>query len=121
MEAGFWHLISDGLVEDERLPDLRRCERIAWPRPMIEADGTEQVNVWLSRGEAWKRGSRVAIALRDFSYVAILEYAGNHMLLVTAYLVEHDHRREKLRRQFEADKKMTPPLGGDVSTPSTAW
>jgi hypothetical protein len=31
-EATFWHLISEGRVEADRLPDLRRCERIRWPR-----------------------------------------------------------------------------------------
>src|SRR5690625_5054274 len=34
--ATFWHMISEGSVEAERTPDLRRCERIAWPRPVIE-------------------------------------------------------------------------------------
>ncbi|MNH30689.1 hypothetical protein D3C79_909980 [compost metagenome] len=31
-EATFWHMISEGNDEAERLPDLRRCERIRWPR-----------------------------------------------------------------------------------------
>lgn len=35
-EATFWHLISEGQVEDKRVPNLRRCERIRWPRPIIE-------------------------------------------------------------------------------------
>jgi hypothetical protein len=35
--ATFWHMISEGSDETERTPDLRRCERIAWPRPVIDA------------------------------------------------------------------------------------
>jgi hypothetical protein len=27
---GFWHLISEGEIETDRTPDLRRCERIHW-------------------------------------------------------------------------------------------
>ncbi len=27
---GFWHVISEGEAEEDRLPDLRRCERISW-------------------------------------------------------------------------------------------
>ena len=27
-ERGFWHLIQEGRVEEQRTPDLRRCERI---------------------------------------------------------------------------------------------
>lgn len=34
--ATFWHIVSEGKQEDERLPDLRRCERIRWPCPVIE-------------------------------------------------------------------------------------
>ncbi len=29
-EATFWHIISEGKTADNRLPDLRRCERIRW-------------------------------------------------------------------------------------------
>jgi hypothetical protein len=29
-------MIQEGRTEDERTPDLRRCERIRWPRPIIE-------------------------------------------------------------------------------------
>ena len=28
--SSFWHLISEGEKEEERTPDLRRCERITW-------------------------------------------------------------------------------------------
>lgn len=34
--ATFWHMISTGDDEVERLPDFRRCERIAWVRCMID-------------------------------------------------------------------------------------
>ena len=30
--ASFWHLVQEGHVEDDRTPDLRRCERIRWVR-----------------------------------------------------------------------------------------
>jgi hypothetical protein len=39
-EATFWHITSQGQVEDERPPDLRRCERIVWIRPMINRSGS---------------------------------------------------------------------------------
>jgi len=35
-EATFWHLTSEGSVESQRTPDLRRCERIPWLRSIIE-------------------------------------------------------------------------------------
>ncbi|MHA8774659.1 hypothetical protein ACYA94_16530, partial [Klebsiella pneumoniae] len=34
--ATFWHMVSTGDQEEERIPDIRRCERIAWPKPIID-------------------------------------------------------------------------------------
>lgn len=35
-EATFWHIIQKGGKEDDKIPDLRRSERIRWPKPIIE-------------------------------------------------------------------------------------
>ena len=48
-EAGFWHCVSEGSDEEERIPDLRRCERIAWVRSLIEHAGAPGVDVWVAR------------------------------------------------------------------------
>src|ERR1700734_3268653 len=42
----FWHLVSEGDQESERIPDLRRCERICWPRSIIESKEFMNVKVW---------------------------------------------------------------------------
>lgn len=98
-EASFWHLIQEGSVEEDRIPDLRRCERIRWPRPMIEAIQSKQVRVWRNvRG----KNERVVIATGDFSYVVILDDRDNYVLLWTAYCVEQAHRRAKLQRECES-------------------
>lgn len=98
-EATFWHIISEGDIEDERLPDLRRCERIRWPRPIIEAINTKEVKWWKNRR---KEEERVVIALGDFSYVVILADRGDYILLWTAYCVEYEHSRQRLRREYKA-------------------
>lgn len=98
-EATFWHIISEGEVEDERLPDLRRCERISWPRPIIEAIQSKYVRWWCNKR---KEEVRIVIALEDFSYLVVLADRGDYLLLWTAYCVEHEHRRRKLQREFEA-------------------
>jgi hypothetical protein len=104
-EATFWHLISDGKREDDRLPDLERCARIAWPRAMIEAVGSDKVLVWRNM-----RGSnqRIVIALPDFSYVVILVEREEFVMVWTAYLVEQRHRQEKLRLEGEDSQKTKP-------------
>lgn len=33
-EATFWHMIQEGRIEEDRTPDIRRCERIRWPKPI---------------------------------------------------------------------------------------
>ena len=35
--SSFWHLVQEGRVEEEREPDLRRCERLGWVRWVIGA------------------------------------------------------------------------------------
>lgn len=97
-EATFWHLIQEGAIEEDRIPDLRRCERIGWPRPIIESMKTHQVRVWRNvRG----KNERIVIAIQDFSYVVVLDEREDYVLLWTAYCVEHHHQRKKLERQFE--------------------
>jgi len=98
-EATFWHLIQEGAIEEEREPDLRRCERIRWPRRIIEAVQTDQVKVWRNvRG----RNDRIVISVNDFSYVVILDDRDDYVLLWTAYTVEADHRRRKLEAEYNS-------------------
>lgn len=96
-EATFWHLISEGRVEAERLPDLRRCERIRWPRALIDSLGTNRVVAWANE----RRGDRrVVIALPDFSYAVILADRGDHIMLWTAYCVDEPYRRKQMRAEW---------------------
>ncbi len=97
-EATFWHLISEGQVESERVPDLRRCERILWPRFIIMSSQSEYIKVWKNRR---RQEERIVLALEDFSYVVILADRGDFVLLWTAYCVEQAHRRRKLQQEYE--------------------
>jgi len=100
-EATFWHLISEGKVEQDRVPDLRRCERIRWPRAIIDADESVVCRWKIQRGS----DQRIVIALEDFSYVVVLTDRGEYVLLWTAYQVERNHRRESLKREYEVCRK----------------
>lgn len=102
-EATFWHLISEGPVEDDRLPDLQRCARIRWPRPMIEAIDSGNVCVWRN---VRNRNERIVIATGDFSYVVILDDREDYVLLWTAYHIQQKHRREKLKKEYQNWKKL---------------
>lgn len=101
-EATFWHIISDGADESERTPDLRRCECIRWPRPIIDEARSDRIKLWRN-----KRGKnkRIVLATKDFSYVVILEDRAEFVMLWTAYTVERSHRRSKLEREYESYQK----------------
>ena len=105
-EATFWHITSEGAKEDERVPDLRRCERIRWPRALIEASGTAKVAEWVQerRNKQGVMEKRLVIALPDFSYLVILSDRGEYVLLWTAYVLEYENQRRKYRSEYEAYK-----------------
>ena len=43
--SGFWHMISYGEVEDDREIEPRRCERLCWVKPLIEAAAANDPDV----------------------------------------------------------------------------
>lgn len=101
-EATYWHFISEGQTEADREIDLRRCERIRWPRPTMENFSDERPTpedriVW------WKnrRGSeeRYILPLPDFSYVMIVADRGDYVLPWTHYCVQQ-HRRGKCEQEY---------------------
>jgi len=111
-EATFWHFIQEGPEEADRQPDLRRCERIRWPRPVIEAHADQgRIKLW-SNTRVRKGGKgqeqRWVLALPDFSYVVVLADRGDFLLPWAMYVVERDHRRQKLAKEFEAWQQSAP-------------
>lgn len=106
-EATFWHFISSGPVEEDRYPDMRRCERIRWPRPMIEAVPGEKVHCWYNERNGEQRA---VISLLDFSYIVIMAVRDWGVIPWTAYFVEERHRRRKLEREFLKAQKSSAAL-----------
>lgn len=98
-EATFWHIISEGDSEADRVPDMRRCERIRWPRPVIEHSGDTAIKIWANerRGE-----KRICLWLEDAEYLVILAERKGYILLWTAYAVEQEHSKKKLRKEYAA-------------------
>lgn len=103
-EAGFWHCISEGASEEERIPDLRRCERMAWIRAVIENGTESDVDVW----ENERHGNRGTLLWFREEYLIVL---GNRIRsrdgfeyyqLVTAYCTPEEHRKRKLRVERDA-------------------
>jgi hypothetical protein len=89
---------SRGETEEERVPDFRRCERIRWPKPIIEHAGDPAIRVW--RNER-RGGERVCLWFVQESYLVVLAERGEYVLFLTAYLVEQQHRQRKLQKECE--------------------
>lgn len=97
-EATFWHMTSEGSDEESRIPDFRRCERVRWPKPVIENDSDPAVKVWRNqRG----RENRICLWLVQENYLVVLADRGRYILPWTAYLVEKPHQQRKLKKEFE--------------------
>src|SRR4051794_20203978 len=102
-ERGFWHIITEGDVEDERLPNMRRCERIGWARALIEAADTPLVRSWVLRkksGSSGRRDTRWYLAPPDFSYLVVLKETKSAYVLITAFFVEHSSQRRRLENEW---------------------
>jgi len=100
-EKVFWHLTTrNDKQTGERLPDMRRCERLPWARPMLdhvgyseelawdyeEGDGTVKTYVWLEQC--------------DF-LVLLKKYRDGRRRLITSYWIEYAHTKRSLRKKYE--------------------
>jgi len=100
--ATFWHFISEGAVEDKRTPDLRRCERIGWPAPVIHNSTDSLVRCW----ENTRKGDRrIVLWLVPEDYVVVLSKRDGYLLPWTAYILSNQHSKDKLGREYQAYKK----------------
>lgn len=101
--ATFWHMVSTGEIESERDIDVRRCERIGWVKPIMEKfdlqNNDTDILWWIE-----KRGSeqRFHLALKDFSYLVVIANRGEYVLPWTAFYIEYEHQRQKLKKKYES-------------------
>ena len=97
-EATFWHLISEGSIESERTPDIRRCERIRWPKPIIDHAEEPAMKIWQNVRRHNER--RILIWFEEYDYLVVLAERKGYLLLWTAYPVTRDHRKRKLMQEY---------------------
>jgi hypothetical protein len=97
-EATFWHFVSEGQQEEDRLPDLRRCERIRWPRPIIEHPDDDSIKIWENR---LNNEIRICLWLKSSEYLVVLADRKGYILPWTAYPVTREHSKRKLQKAYE--------------------
>lgn len=93
---GFWHVISEGEIEDDRLSNFRRCERIGWIAYLIANAGTDSEISWWKNKR--KSNKHVVIWHEDENFVVILAERNGYYLLKSAYCAE-SHRRAMFIRE----------------------
>lgn len=109
-EQTFFHITSEDMTKDcidpnDRIPDFRRCERIAWPRSIIEnyecpydCPGCEKVLIWEKQ---YKMYRRVHMLLENFKYLIVLEKRENYCLFITAFYITEEHTLRKKKQEYE--------------------
>lgn len=105
-EATFWHMISEGKDEENRIPDLKRCERIRWPKPIIEHENDPKVRYWVS---VKCNEDRIHIWLEEEDYVVVLADRKEYLLPWTAFIVSRQHTKQKLRKEHDTYWKNRSP------------
>ena len=97
-EYTYYHFTHSGNIEIERVPDLRRMERIGFPKPIIDFSDNENLKVWRN-----KRGTseRILILHETEKYLVVLEDRKDYILPWTAYLVEDSSRLCKLLAEYQ--------------------
>ena len=100
-EATFWHFVQSGPVEADREPDLRRFERIRWPKAVIAHATDPAVKRWTEkRGKA----DRIHLWCEDAMYLVVLDEHDDYILPWTAYPIQRDHEAAKLNRRWEENR-----------------
>ncbi|MDR1027095.1 MAG: hypothetical protein LBL46_01625 [Rickettsiales bacterium] len=94
----FRHLISEdskygiAYCEDDRTPDIRRCERLHWI-PFIIANAVDKSFVRCWENTRKKNGverRNVVLWIKNENYLIVLEKRDRYFLLKTAYLHNSD-------------------------------
>lgn len=100
-EKIFWHLTHrEDEATTDRLPDLRRCERIRWVRWLIENCRDDKVLFWdykESNGQI-----HTYLWLKEEKFVVILKkYPNNSRRLVTSYYVDKPKKEQTFMSKYK--------------------
>lgn len=99
----FYHMTHKGDVETERIPDLRRCERIPWARPTITETQILGLRFWEQIRSNCGRKHRICIWLETDNgdnYYVILEVRIGYTLLWTAFYGDYAHAIKKKEAEY---------------------
>lgn len=102
-EAGFWHCVSTGPSDSERIPEMRRIERIRWVCAIIKNCDKPEVQVWTRRHGS---EARPHLWFREEFLVVLGERIRQrdgfrYYQLITAFDTLREHQKGKRRKEME--------------------
>lgn len=108
-EEAFFHITcQDYDKEGERVPDLRRCERVEWIKQFIEAADTDSQIEYEDKAynlKIWKEqvgnDLRYHILCEELRYMVVVAEREKYCLLITAFYFEHDHTLAKKIKKYD--------------------
>jgi|SRR5690625_3930577 len=98
MHRTFYHMTHEGEDEENRQPDIRRMERIRFPRFVVDNHVHDTILVWKNRRG---KDTRTLLYSETENYLVVLTERKEYYLFITAYLVERKHRQDKLLKEYE--------------------
>ncbi len=94
----FYHITHEGEDEKNRTPDMRRMERIRFPRFVIDNNTHPEILIWKNtRGN----DERILLFNENENYIVVLSERKEFYLFITAYYVETEHRKKALLKEYE--------------------
>jgi len=96
----FWHLTHRyDRQAGERIPDLRRCERLSWIRRIIENLNKAEVLSWDCR--EGNQTIKTYLWLKNHDFVVLMKkYPNGSRRLLTSYYVDYPNYRRKLEQKY---------------------
>lgn len=100
-EVIFWHLTHrEDRETGERLPDLRRCERLSWVKSILENPDKPEVLAWDNKeGDG---SIKTYLWLKSFNFLVLMKkYRDGRRRLITSYYVNYPHKRRNLEKKYK--------------------
>lgn len=105
-EEAFFHITcKEDKTTNDRVPDLRRCERIKWVKAFIDnaecdigCSECEGIKVW---DKPYNNTVRTHILFEEQKYMVVLEKRIDYVLLITAFYLDYEHQLRKKVQEYK--------------------
>jgi len=101
----FCHITTEGGPrEEDRTPDIRRCERISWLKKIIENSTDSCIKTWentrTNKKSRNKKRTNILFDENGETIHMVLSRNAKSYILITVYYVDRPHNRQKLINEY---------------------